>query len=181
VKQKRSNNDIEWVECGKVGRAIGLKGECAVRWNNGECPVDIGEKVYVVVGKTEDYKPYKIAALRKQGRSCVVRFKSISDRESAAHLTGSNIYISADQLAELPSGHYYSYQILGMDVVTEDGKGLGKIVRIFTAGDNDVYEVMPSGGKSGDEILIPALKQVVKIVDIENRRMTIHPMDGMLE
>jgi 16S rRNA processing protein RimM len=181
VIKERSNKEVEWVECGKVGRAIGLKGECAVYWNNAECPVDVDEEIFLAAGNKEKYIPYKIAALRKQGRSSVVRFKDITDREAAASLTGSYLYITSDQLAELSSGHYYSYQILGMDVETEDGRELGKIVRIFTAGDNDVYEVMPSGGKSGDEILIPAISQVVKKVDVDKKIMIIDPLEGMLE
>ena len=68
-----------------------------------------------------------------------------------------------------------------MIVETEDGRELGRVVRIFTAGERDVYEVIPENGSRGDEILIPANDDVVIGVDVEGGRMTVRPMEGMLD
>jgi 16S rRNA processing protein RimM len=68
-----------------------------------------------------------------------------------------------------------------MEVETEDGGKLGRVVRIFTAGENDVYEVLPDGAKKGDEILIPAIGDVIISVDVEAKRMVIRPLEGMLD
>ena len=171
----------EWVSCGRIGRAIGLKGECAVFWNDVQCPVDVGEELFVGVKDGKEYRSYKIAALRKQGRFDVVRLEGVDDRAAAQELANSELVRPAESLPKLPEGQHYCYQILGMDVWTEDGRKLGTIDRIFTAGENDVYEVLPDGGKRGDEILIPAIKDVVLSVDIEAKKMVIRPMKGMLE
>lgn len=171
--------DVKWVECGKIGRAIGLKGDCSVFWQSGECPVETGGELFIQKADS-DYKSYKVAALRMHGRLSVVRFEGINDRESASSLTNSFIYIPEEELAPLEDGEYYSYQILGMDVFTEDENPLGKVVRIFTAGENDVYEVMPEGGKNGDEIMLPAIADVVLSIDVETNKMTVRPMEGMV-
>ncbi len=122
-----------------------------------------------------------MVALRTQGRFDVVRFEGIDDRPGAETLTGSELYIPADRLPALSDGEYYCYQILGMLVVTEDGCELGRVVRIFTAGENDVYEVLPEGARRGKEILIPAIDGVVLSIDIDKGTMMVRPMDGMFD
>jgi len=177
----KDDHSTEWVSCGRIGRAIGLKGECAVFWNDVECPVGIGEELFVDLKDGREYRSYRLAALRKQGRFDVVRFQGVDDRESAQELANAEMVRPAESLPKLPEGQYYCYQILGMEVVTEEGRQLGRIDRIFTAGENDVYEVLPDGGSRGDEILIPAIKDVVISVDVEAKRMVIRPMKGMLD
>ena len=170
-----------WVICGRIGRAVGLKGECRVRWVSGACPVEIGGELFVAESDEKFHKPYTVAALRRQGRFDIVRFDGISDRGVAEGLSGLELFQPEGDLPALPEGEYYCYQVLGMTVATEDGRELGKVVRIFTAGENDVYEVMPEGGKKGDEIMFPAIDQVILSVDVENGRMIVRPMKGMLD
>ncbi|MFA4874511.1 MAG: ribosome maturation factor RimM [bacterium] len=171
----------EFVSCGRVGRAVGLKGENAVFWNSGQSPVELGGELFIPDKKTQDHKSYRIAALRTQGRFDVVRFDGISDRTGAESLRGSEIYLPEDRLPRLPAGEYYCYQILGLRVATEDGRELGKIVRIFTAGENDVYEVLPEDAARGQEVLIPAIADIVLSIDIEKGRVIVRPMEGMIE
>jgi 16S rRNA processing protein RimM len=172
--------DVEFVECGRLGRPMGIRGETAVFWNNGECPVPVGDELFVAESK-EEYKTYRVAALREQGRSCVIRLEGIDSREAAADTTNLTLYVPATKLPPLSDGEYYSYQILGLDVVTEEGRSLGKVVKIFTAGENDIYEVLPDGAKKGSEILIPVIEDVVISIDPEAGRVIVRPMDGMLE
>jgi len=170
-----------WVICGRIGRAVGLKGECRVRWMSGACPVEIGGELFVAESDEKSHKPYTVAVLRRQGRFDIVRFVGISDRNAAEGLGGLELFQPEGDLPALPEGEYYCYQILGMRVATEEGRELGRVVRIFTAGERDVYEVMPDGGGSGEEILIPASDDVILSVDVENERMIVRPMEGMLD
>lgn len=172
-------DDSHLVECGRIGRPIGLKGDCLIRWNNGKSPVEVGGRLFVATKGNLKHITCQVAALRKQGRLSVVRFEGVDDRASAGKLRGATVYVPASGLNSLPDGEYYSYQILGLAVFTEDGNKLGKIVKIFTAGESDVYEVMPEGGRRGDEILIPAIEDVILSVDLSAGRMTVRLMDGM--
>lgn len=159
---------------------MGLAGECRVIWSNGDCPVAVGSELFLL-DKDNHYKPHKVAALRRQGRFSVVRFDGTDDRASAQGLSSRIVYIPEDLLEPLPRGEYYSYQILGLGVFLEDGRRIGEVVRIFTAGENDVYEVLPDGAPKGREILIPAISSVVIDIDLAAHRMTVRPMEGMME
>ena len=166
MQQKKDDSITEWVSCGRIGRAVGLKGECAVFWNSQECPVIVGASVYMPSDDGSSHKRYKVAALRTQGRFHVLRFEGIDDRQQARLLTGKELVRPSSHLPKLPNDQYYCYQILGLEVITEQGQNLGRVVRIFTAGENDVYEVLPEGARKGEEILLPAIKDVIVSIDL---------------
>lgn len=179
MQQRKDDCITEWVSCGRIGRAVGLKGECAVLWNSEECPVDVGASLFISSDDGSSHTPYKVAALRTQGRFHVLRFEGIDDRQQARLLTGKELVRPSSHLPELPNDQYYCYQILGLEVITERGQSLGRVVRIFTAGENDVYEVLPEGARKGEEILLPAIKDVVISVDLEVGQMVVRLMEGM--
>lgn len=159
-----------------MGRAVGLKGDIAVNFYSGESPVKAGDVIFVTGSKFE-YEPNRVTALRKQGRFYVLGFSGITDRESAKKLGGAKLFIETKTLPKLPKGEYYSHEIMGLDVVTEDGLDLGKVVKIFTAGENDVYEVK----KGKKEVLIPAVDNVIMEIDLAAGRIIIRPLEGMLD
>jgi len=177
----KSNKSAGLVECGRVGRAVALKGECQVIWASGSCPVSKGEHLLLSRDGKSEFEKFAVVGLRTQGSFSIVRFDGISDRNSAKTLNGSLIFIEEERLPQLGKGEYYSYQILGMKVVTEEGIEVGEIVRIFTAGENDVYEILPDGAKRGSEIMVPAISEVIRNIDIAKKVMTIRPMEGMLD
>ena len=181
MQLKKDGSKTEWVLCGRIGRAVGLKGECVVFWNDEESPVDVGGEIFVDAGDDKGHKLYKVAALRKQGRFHVLRLEGVESREEARRLAKAEIVLPAENLPKLPPGQYYCYQILGMEVATEDGEELGRVVRIFTAGENDVYEVRPHGKGEGEEILVPAIGDVIISVDVDANKMVIRPLEGMLD
>lgn len=173
---KEDNQRGALVECGKVGRPHGLKGEVAVFWNSGRSPVKVGDEVFG--GRnSKNIAPYKISALRKQGRFCVARFEGVGDRSKAAALRGLKLFVSKDALEKLPHGEYYTYEIIGLDVYTEEGELLGKVEKIFAVGGHDVYEVK----KGKKEILIPAVDHVVLKIDLNAKKITVRLLDGMID
>lgn len=168
--------DGELIECGHVGRAVGLKGYVAVFWNSGNSPFLAGDEIFAGPD-LKKISPYKLSALKKQGRSHAARFEGFADRARAQTLRGLKIFIPAKNLAALPKGEYYSFEILGLDVFTEEGKNLGRIEKIFTAGGHDVYEV-----RDGDkEILIPAVDHVVLKIDLKAKKVIVRLLEGMCD
>jgi 16S rRNA processing protein RimM len=120
--------------------------------------------------------PLRIRQTRLTPSFIFISFEGIVSVEDAALLKGSLIQIPEEERVTLPEGHYYRYEIIGLDVYLEDRTMLGRIESIIETGGNDVYVV-----KQGDrEVLIPALKRVVKAVDLPKREMTICPIDGLL-
>lgn len=166
----------EWVSVGRIGRAVGLKGECTVFWNSGQPPVQIGGEIFLTEPGKTSYRSWRVAALRTQGRFDVVRFEGIEDRTQAESLRNIEITLPVERLEPLQAGEYYCYQILGLTVVTEEGVELGRIEKIFTAGEHDVYEVRGNG----KEVLIPAIEQVVRSIDLQKGIVTVRLMQGMI-
>jgi 16S rRNA processing protein RimM len=79
-------------------------------------------------------------------------------------------------LHHLPEGQYYTFQLIGLDVVTTEGKRIGQITDIMSTPSNDVYIVE---GKRG-EILIPAIEDVVKSIDLKKGKIVIEAIEGLL-
>jgi 16S rRNA processing protein RimM len=103
----------------------------------------------------------------------LVKFAGCDDRETAEKLRGAELRIERSQLRELQPGEYYVDDILGLEVCTTDGRRLGQVTEVLKAPANDVY-VTPKA-------LIPALKQVVREVDLVHRKMIIEPVEGLLD
>ena len=99
-----------------------------------------------------------------------MRLDAISDRTTAESLRGSHLAVLRENVDSPPPGSYYHYQIIDMDVLTEDGSPLGQVAQIIPTGSNDVY-VARDG--QGNETLVPALADVLLEVDLELGRMVV--------
>ncbi|MGI6097690.1 MAG: ribosome maturation factor RimM [Dethiobacteria bacterium] len=112
-----------------------------------------------------------------QQRFWIIKFSDIQTREEAESLRGSLIMIKREERMDLPEGHYYLDQIINLDVHELNGNYLGKIVDILRTGSNDVYIVKKD--TASQEILIPALKEVVKKIDLERGLVIVDLPDGL--
>ena len=90
-------------------------------------------------------------------------------------MAGELLTIPSNAVPPLPEGEYFHFQLMGLEVFTEEGEDLGRISDILVTGSNDVYVV---SGQSGD-LLIPAVAQVVRVVDLERGTMTVRLIDGL--
>jgi 16S rRNA processing protein RimM len=97
----------------------------------------------------------------------------IDSRSAAEELRGALLEVPESDLAPLPEGQYYRFQVIGLEVRTPEGRPLGRVAEILSTGSNDVYVVR--GGPR--ELLIPAIEDVVKEVDIEGGRLVVEPPD----
>lgn len=82
---------------------------------------------------------------------------------------------SPETSPQLPQGEYFHYQLMGLRVMTEEGEELGEISEIIETGSNDVYVV--SGGRG--ELLLPAISQVVREVDLTHQTMVVRLLEGL--
>jgi 16S rRNA processing protein RimM len=115
----------------------------------------------------------RIAGARQHvGQGLVLlRLEGVQDREAAESLRGAGLFIRESDLTPLPEGFYYEFQILGLQVVTEEGRDLGTIVDIIRTGANDVYETPLA--------MIPAIEPIVREVDLAGGRMVVHWVEGL--
>ena len=94
----------------------------------------------------------------------------------AEQLKGGDLKVTAAQQDDLAEGNYYYRDIVGLQVETQEGRVLGKITEIMTPGANDVWVVARDGQ---DDLLLPAIKDVVKRVDLENHRVIVDLLEGL--
>lgn len=115
----------------------------------------------------------KIESSRPQKGGYALKLQGVDTRTDAEGLRGVDIVISEDELTELPEGEFYIFDLMGLKVVTDDGRDLGEVTEVLQSGSNDVY-VTSSG------VCIPALKDVVTKIDLAEGTMLIHPVPGLL-
>jgi 16S rRNA processing protein RimM len=109
----------------------------------------------------------------------ILKFKEYDNINDVIKYKNEYIYIDEKNRVELPEGHYFIYEIIGCDVYDNFQNIIGKVKDVLQLSSNDVYVVKDKD--SDKEYLIPAIKDVVKAVDIKNKRIIIKPMEGMIE
>lgn len=103
----------------------------------------------------------------------LLSFQGVRNRAQAAALVGSFIEIEDDQAVELPEDTYFEHDIIGLSVITTDGRELGKVTEVLRTGANDVYVTA--------QCLIPAIRDVVQEIDLTAGTMTIIAVPGLLD
>lgn len=156
-------------------RPHGLRGEMLVSIET-DFPERIQKGAKLLVG--EDHTPLTIASRRTHGDGLLLAFEGHPDKESVAVFRNQPLSVPVADLPPLPSGQYYQHQLLGMQVVDEAGTPLGILAQILDTSANDVYLVRDDNGA---ELLLPAIRDVIRSVDLENRRMTVHLLPGLRE
>lgn len=166
----------EWATIGQVVALFGVQGELKVR-SLSDIPDRFAqlEAVYLapthVRRRIESKRPYK-------GDLIILKLEGIDDANAAEALRNVDLDIPIDELANLPPDVYYQHDIIGLLVKTVSGREIGQITGIMPTGGNDVYEVKTPHGA---QILIPAIKEVVKQVDLRRHVMYIDPIKGLLD
>ncbi|MFT6980359.1 MAG: 16S rRNA processing protein RimM [Marinobacter psychrophilus] len=119
--------------------------------------------------------PAKLEEGRRQGQGIVIRLKGVDDRDVAQRYCGADILVPTEQLAELPKGDYYWYQLEGLEVFTVEDECLGIMHHMLETGANDVLVVQASPASIDQrERLIPYLPdEIVMQVDLANERMVV--------
>lgn len=153
----------DYVVVGRVRRVWGVKGQLAIDWFDGTCPVDLkSENIFLKAGRQGALIKFTVSIDHPHGNHNIITLKEITDRFDAEKYRGSDIWVKKDRLPRLRDGEYYTYQLIEMRVENTEGEYLGDIKEIFSTGGSDVYVVK----KGSEELLIPAIADVVKKVDV---------------
>jgi 16S rRNA processing protein RimM len=115
------------------------------------------------------------ASIPTRSNQVILKLEGIDSPEAARELVGQWLTAPPETSPQLPAGEYFHYQLLGLRVITEEGEGLGEISEILQTGSNDVYVV---SGEKG-ELLIPAISQVVRNIDLDNQLMMVNLLEGL--
>jgi 16S rRNA processing protein RimM len=107
----------------------------------------------------------------------LVSFQGLKTRDDAASVRGSLLSISAADVAPPPEGTFYEWQIVGLDVVDENGERLGSLVRVDERAGNDLWVVDTGHG----EAMVPAVEEFIVSVDLDEKRIVVRVIPGLFE
>ena len=165
------------IAVGRISRSVGLKGELSVVMLT-DTPERFGKLKSVWIG-TDEAQAVKHAVLsvRMTHSAVVVKLKDIESRTAADERRGQFLFVPPKDAIVPRKGSYFIHDIVGMNVVTESGEKVGTVQEVMQLPAHDVW-VVAAGEK---EILIPAIKEVIRSVDMERRAVVIRPLEGLLE
>ena len=173
---------MQRITIGQVSRVRGIRGEMVVAPLTDDTR-RFSELKRVLLSKDERIAEFEVEQVRvglTTGRlkeKVLLKLKGVENLEEAKRLVGSFLEIEKEDLTQLPKGRYFIFDIIGLKVVTTEDKKVGTVKEVISLPANDVYVV------EGDqkEYDIPAIKEIVKKIDLKKKVMVIEPKEGLLD
>jgi len=165
------------VAVGKISGAVGLRGEVRVtRWSDSPERFRLLKKVRI--GRdSEESREFAVEGVRFVGQHAVLKLVGVGTRSAAETMNGQLILIPGSEVVQPPQGSYFIDDVLGMSVVTEEGKRVGVVSEILRLPSNDLWQV-----DSGSTLIsIPAVKEFIRKVDLSTRTVVIREVEGLLD
>lgn len=166
----------EYFEIGQIVNTSGLKG--IVKVNPFTDDVSRFEEIKkVFIEKNKELTEYEIEEVRFHKNQVLIKFKNIDSIEEAEKFRNCYIKISRKDARKLPEDTYFIVDLIDTNVYLENNEYVGKIIDVFSTGSNDVYVIKR---EENTDLLIPAIKDVVKKVDIKNKKIYVEIMKGLI-
>lgn len=166
----------EYFEIGQIVNTSGLKGEIKIKpFTDDITKFNNFKTIYVSIKK--ELKEFEVEKVRFSKNMVFLKLKGIDTIEDAENYRNLYIKRKRDKDEKLEKDTYYIVDLIGCKVCTDDQKDLGEVIDVFSTGSNDVYVVKDELGK---QVLLPAIKDVIKNVDIKNKLITVHLMEGLV-
>lgn len=165
------------LEIGQIVNTFGIKGEVKVKpFTDDIKRFDKLKKINIEQKNSK--KEYEIENIKYHKDMVILKLKGIDQIEQAELLRNSYLKINRNEEEPLEENTYYIVDLLGLSVYTEEGILLGILDDIYNTGSNDIYVVKDELGK---QTLLPAIQDVIKKIDIENQKIIVHLMKGLLD
>ena len=168
---------MELFAVGKIVGCFGIDG-CVKLQPTTHSVERFGRLRSVFIGRSVDSAtPYRIDEVLDKNRSTMLRIHGVDDRTTAEALVGAFIFVREEDLSKPPEGSYLIHEIVGAEVVTQEGKVLGTISDVYKLPGQDMW-VVRRGEK---EYLLPVVKEFIASVDVARKRITVCPIEGLFD
>lgn len=163
----------EHLAVGRVIRPHGLRGALLIeRTSDIILGLQPGSSVFL----GPDLRAFIVKSLSIHQKKILMALQGIENRDFAEQFRDQNLHVPFKEAQTLPEGVYYYWQLLGIAVFSDQGEFLGDLSEILETGANDVYLIR---SPSGEELLLPAIEAVIREVDLQSKRMTVHLLPGL--
>ena len=167
---------MQYLEIGQIVNTFGIKGQVKViPFTDDVERFEELKKVYIVNKKLR--KEVEIENVKYHKNMVLVKFKGLDKIEDVEFFKNCYLEIDRKDGKTLEEGQYYIVDLIGLDVETDDGKHLGKVDDIYNTGSNDIYVVKDELGK---QVLLPGIKDVIKQVNLEDKKIIVHLIEGLV-
>jgi 16S rRNA processing protein RimM len=163
-----------YLAIGFLRRPHGVQGEIIMDLHT-DFPerIKTGRKVYV----GEKHEAFTIGAVRPHATGLLVKIQGFDTPETAGRFRNQWVYVQSSEVPALPEGKYYKHELIGLTVMTDMNEKLGILNEVLETGANDVYVIVQEDGK---EILLPAIADVILNVNMADRVIKVHLIDGLI-
>jgi 16S rRNA processing protein RimM len=162
-----------YLSVGFLRRPHGLRGEIIMDLHT-DFPERLRKGRKLFLG--EEHTPVTLESIRPHGKGVLMKFKTMDTPEEVGHFRNQWVYAKTRDLPPLPEGQHYQHELLGFNVVDENGNPLGVLAEILETGANEVYAVRDDSGK---ELLLPNIPSVILDLDFARRLMKVHVLEGL--
>ncbi len=164
------------LEIGQIVNTFGIRGFVkVVPYVDDIERYDELKKVYI---KSKNRKTeYEVEEVKYQKNMVLLKLKGIDRIEEAEKLRNAFLEVDRENAIDLEEGEYFIADLIGLQVITDEGEQLGKIEDIYNTGSSDIYVVKD---KLGKQILLPAIEEVIKEISIEENKITVHIIEGLI-
>jgi 16S rRNA processing protein RimM len=164
-------SDDDSVVVGRVVGAWGIQGDLKVQ-SLTDVPERLSEGGLVYM----DGRPARIERAKPTKAGLRLKLDIVADRTQAETLRGAQLTVPRSEVRPAPDGTFYHFQIIGIEVFTEEEERLGQVLEILDTGGNDVYVI---GRPDDKDLLLPAIADVVLSIDVDRNRMTVRVPEGL--
>ena len=164
------------LEVGQIVNTFGIKGFVKANpWVNDITRFEKLKKIYIKI--RNEHKEIEIEEVKYHKNQVLLKFKGIDTIEQAESIRNAIIEIDRENAIPLEKGEYFIADLLESEVFTDEGEKLGILDDIYNTGSKDIYVVKNELGKT---ILLPGINDVIKEVDVENKKIIVHLLKGLV-
>ena len=166
----------QYFEIGQIVNTFGIKGMVKVNPFTDDIS-QFEEMETILVDKKGSLLEMQIEEVKHSKNQVLLKLKGIDTVEEAEKYRNCYLKLPREKARKLPKNTYFIADLIGLEVYTEEGKLLGKVDDIYNTGASDIYVIKDELGK---QILLPAIKDVIKQIDLEQEKIVVHLLDGLV-
>lgn len=166
----------QYFEIGQIVNTFGIKGMVKVNPFTDDIS-QFEEMETILVDKKGSLQEMQIEEVKYSKNQVLLKLKGIETVNDAEKYRNCYLKLPREKARKLPKNTYFIADLIGLEVYTEEGKLLGKVDDIYNTGASDIYVIKDTLGK---QILLPAIKEVIKQIDLEQEKIVVHLLDGLV-
>ncbi len=169
--------DSDYISVAKILNFHGIKGEAKVGFSKGR-EKQIADLKKVFVKKNNVFSELNVTSVRFHKQFAIIKFKELSTVNDVEEIKGFDVYLTKKEVEDnLDRDEYLISDLIDMDVYDEDGCCIGTV---FQVGENAANNLLSVKDNNGKEHLVPFVKEIVPVVDLEKKRIVINNIEGLI-